>query len=494
VNPYPGLTWPAQHRKRSSTVSAPSYDRSRLRPGIVHLGVGRFHRAHQAVYLDDLAERGVSTDWGIVGVGLHSGSMTGTLPPQGCLYSVVERSARESRVRIVGSITEYLHGPSETERVLERLASPDTRVVSLTVTGNGYCIGGDGELALEELDGDLRTPQRPRTTLGYLVEGLKRRRERGIAPFTVMSCDNLPANGKATRRLVTALAEMRDPALARWIEAHAAFPSTVVDRITPVTPGDTQAVLEAEFGISDRCPVVTEPFRQWIVEDEFCNGRPPLEEVGARFVSNAAGHELVKKRLLNGAHCAMGYLGSLRGHRTVDSVMRDPDLSAFIRSLMIEEVAPLLPPVPGLDLGDYVETLLGRFSNPAVGDRLERLCARGSTKMPAYLIPSIADAVRRGTPHGHLTRALAAWFRYLRGVDLMGSPIQIEDAAGEHLLPLARSEDPAASLLGRGSLFDELAHDLRFLDELRVAYHEVDEGGFLSVGPTAPHETLPVAA
>jgi fructuronate reductase/mannitol 2-dehydrogenase len=420
--------------------------------------------------------------------------MTGTLRPQGCLYSVVERSAYKSRVRIVGSVTEYLHGPAETERALERLASPATRVVTLTVTGNGYCIGADGELALDEVDADLRTPQRPRTTIGYLVEGLRRRRERGIAAFTVMSCDNLSANGKTTRKLVTALADLRDPALARWIDAHAAFPSTVVDRITPVAPTDTQALLEAEFGISDRCPVVTEPFRQWIIEDEFCNGRPPLEEVGARFVSNAGGHELVKKRLLNGAHCAMGYLGYLRGHRTVDSVMRNPHLSAYIRSLMIEEVAPLLPPVPGLDPEHYVETLLERFSNPAVGDRLERLCARGSTKMPAYLIPSITDAVRRGTPHSRLTRALAAWFRYLRGVDLTGAPIQIEDAAGEHLLSLARSEDPVAALLGRGSLFGGLAHDLRFLDELRVAYREIDEGRFLSAGPAVSRQTLPLAA
>jgi mannitol 2-dehydrogenase len=439
-------------------VRVPSYDRAALRPGIVHIGVGGFHRSHQAVYLDRLAEAGISTGWGVLGVGVRSGGSRGDLLRQNCLYSVLERSPDGDRARVVGSLLDYLYVPQEPGRALAALTSSETKIVSLTVTGDGY---GSEEPV-------------PR----FLAEALRLRREAGVPPFTVLSCDNLPGNGATARQAVVAYARLRDEErFADWVETEVAFPATVVDRITPGTEAAHQEVLEREFGIHDRCPVVSEDFTQWIVEDDFCNERPPLEEVGVQFVPDVRPYELHKKRLLNGSHSAIGYLGHLSGHDRIDDALADPLLRGFVESLM-DEVAPLLPEVLGLDVDTYRATLLERFGNPRIGDRLQRLCGRGSTKMPAYLLPSLGEAVKEGLPHETLTLALAAWIRYLTGVDFASKEIDVQDARWDELKPLARAAaaDPRPLLEVR-DIFGELADDQAFVERLTKTVRLLDARG-----------------
>ncbi len=444
-------------QSNGTLASALRYDRGSIKAGIVHIGVGRFHRSHQAVYLDRLVHEEVSDEWGIVGVGPRSDGNRAELLRQNCLYSVLERAPSGDRVRVVGSLLDYLSAPRQPARTLAALASDRTKVVSLTVTGDGYEDGG--------------------TAPELLVEALRVRRENGTQPFTVLSCDNLPENGMAARRAVVSRARLRDERLADWIEQNVSFPSSVVDRITPVAEDSHRRLLERRYRIRDLAPVVCEDFSQWIVEDDFCNGRPPLDQVGVRFVANVGAYELHKKRLLNGTHSAIGYLGHLSGHERIDQAISDPLLRGFAESLM-EEVAPLLPGVLGLDVDHYRETLLERFGNPRIGDRLQRLCARGSTKMPAYLLPSLQEAVERGLPHATLTLALAAWIRYLTGFDFEGRPFEVEDAKWHDLRPLARSApaDPLP-LLERRDIFGALADHASFVDRLREAVRALDAGG-----------------
>jgi fructuronate reductase/mannitol 2-dehydrogenase len=478
----------APGRRDSATASLPTYDRADLSPGIVHIGVGAFHRAHQGIYLDELAERRISNDWGVVGVGLRTASDRDTLLAQGNRYAVLQRTADRDEVRVVGSLLDYLFAPGERAAVLAALTSPTTKVVSLTVTGNGYGVDADGDLdpADDNLTHDLLHPGEPRSLPGYLVESLRLRRDRGIDPFTVISCDNIVRNGDTARRAVVSFARLRDERLADWIEENVAFPSSVVDRITPGATEESQRVVEADFGLRDSAAaVLCEDYRQWIVEDEFCNERPPLEEVGVKLVADATPFELIKKRLLNGSHCAIGYVGYLCGHRRIDDALADPLLRRYLRSLMDDDVSELLPRPIGIDLGDYKRTLLRRFANPRIGDPLQRLCGRGSTKMPAYLLPSLEEALERGTRHRALTLAVAAWVRYLTGTDFEGRPIEIQDRLLAKLQPLARraAEDPRPLLAVR-SAFGDLGEDEIFVAELRAAIRGLDR-----VGPRAAVES-----
>jgi mannitol 2-dehydrogenase len=466
--------------RQRSGVAFPSYDRSTLSPGFLHIGVGGFHRAHQGGFLDELAERGISNEWGVRGVSLRNGTGRDLLLRQDCVYSILQRGAAGDRLRVVGALLDYLLAPESPEAALAALASPQTRVVSMTVTGDGYGLdcAGDFDAADPVIAQDLALPTRPRSLPGYLVEGLRRRRDAGLPPFTVLSCDNIPGNGRAARRAVISFARLRDEGLADWIEQNVAFPATVVDRITPEASPEDRLLVERRFGVRDLCPVVCEDFTQWIVEDDFRNGRPPLDEVGVRFVADVTPYELHKKRLLNGSHCALGYLGYLAGHRRTDEALADPALRGYVRSLMDEEVAPLLPAILGFDLADYKRTLLSRFANPRIGDRLQRLCRRGSTKMPAYLIPSLTEAVQQGRPHGRLTLALAAWVRYLSGFDLQGEPIEVEDDLARTLQPLARraAHDPRA-LLDLRSIFGGLSDDEAFVERFSKAILTLDREG-----------------
>ena len=460
-------------------IAVPGYDRSALVPSVVHIGVGGFHRAHQALYFDDLAQRG-NLEWGVVGVGLRRPEMGEVLSGQDCLYTVVERSADAESARVVGSIVRYLYAAAEPEAVVAALADPRTRLVTLTVTGNGYLVTDDGEFddAHADVLHDVGRPEHPKTMLAYLVDALQRRRDAGTGPFTVLSCDNLPDSGAAARTAVVAFAGLTDPDLAQWIDTHVSFPSSMVDRITPETSVPTRDEIEASFGVPDRWPVVTEPFRQWVVEDDFCAGRPPLDEVGVQFVSDVRPYKRIKARLLNGGHSALGYLGTLAGHGTTDQAMTDPDLRGLMERLLTEEVVPLLDPVPGVDLQDYCRATLERFANPAIGDGLARLCRRGSTKMPSYVLPSLRDALDADRPHAMLVLAVAGWMRYLRGTDLSGAPVEVQDALAERLQALAREggDDPRP-LLSERAVFGGLGDDDRLVGELAEALRVLSDHG-----------------
>jgi fructuronate reductase/mannitol 2-dehydrogenase len=461
-------------------VATPDYERSALLPAVVHIGVGGFHRAHQAVYLDDLARQG-DLSWGEIGVGLHSPAMRDALRPQDHLFTVVERGRDGDTARIVGSMIDYRYAPDDPEAVLAALADARTRVVTLTITGAGYPVGEDGRFRADDRDvqSDLADPQRPGTAFGYLSTALDRRRTAGLPGFTVLSCDNMPDNGAATRTALLGFAQARDPGLAAWIHEHVCFPNSMVDRITPETDEDARCLVAEQFGVGDRWPVITEPFTQWIIEDRFSNGRPPLAEVGVQFADDVRPYKLMKTRLLNASHSALGYLGYLAGgYRTTSDAMANPIIADYLAALMRQEIAGLLPEVPGVDLAAYQRTLLERFANPRISDQLSRLCGRGSTKVPAYLLPSLIAARREGHPTGLLTLAVAGWCRYLRGSDRNGEPIEIRDARKHLLQPLAAQavSDPRP-LLRQREIFGHLGDDPQFVRALESAIRDIDEYG-----------------
>jgi mannitol 2-dehydrogenase len=461
-------------------VSRPEYNRSALVPAVVHLGVGGFHRAHQAVYLDDLARQG-DPAWGEVGVGLHSTAMRDALAPQDWMFTVVERGGDGDTARIVGSMIDYRYAPDDPDAVVAMMADAQTRVITLTITGGGYPIGEDGRFLADDpaVRPDLVRPGRPVTAFGYLVAALDRRRAAGRPGCTVLSCDNLPRNGRAARTATLGLARAWDAALADWIDEHVSFPSSMVDRITPATDLPARRLVTEKFGVADRWPVITEPFRQWVIEDDFANGRPPLDRVGAQFVDDVTPYQLMKTRLLNAGHSALGYLGFLAGeYETTSQAMANPVIADYLAALMRQEIAGLLPDVPGVDLAAYQRTLLERFANPRISDQLSRLCGRGSTKMPAYLLPSLTEARRRGRPTALLTLAVAGWCRYLQGVDRKGARIDIRDARIHVLQPLAAGAagDPRP-LLGQRSIFGMLGDDPDFVRALEWAIRDIDEYG-----------------
>ncbi len=460
-------------------ISSPAYDRSALRPGIVHIGVGGFHRAHQAVYLDELARRG-STDWGVLGVGLHSRAIGEVLAVQDRLWTVVERAADGDRATVVGALTGYLYAPDDPEAVLTALTDERTRVVSLTITGTGYRVDAHtGEFDADDphVARDLEDPGNPETVFGYLVEALDRRRLAGLTPFTVLSCDNMQSNGAAARTAVVSFARLRDDDLADWIDEHVAFPSSMVDRITPTTSPEDRDAVVAATGVDDRWPVITEPFRQWVIEDSFCNGRPPLEEVGVQFVADVSPYETVKTRLLNAGHTAIAYLGYLAGYRTTDEVMGDAVFREFLTRLMAEEIAPSLPEVPGIDLAEYQATLLDRLSNPRMADQLARLSRRGSSKIPNYILPSARAAIDDHRPHQLLCLAVAGWLRFLRGSDYAGAEVPIQGPRPD-LVPIAQEAGgDAGPLLSERSIFDHIGQDPRFAECVQRALAALDRQG-----------------
>ncbi len=467
----------------ASQVAIPTYDRKRLAPAIVHIGVGGFHRAHQAVYLDDLAVQGITFDWGERGVGLLPADkrMAEALIPQDCLYTLVTRDAAGDSARVIGSMTDYLFAPDNRTPLLDMLADAATRIVSLTITEGGYnvdSVTGQFDADNPAIQQEVRHPDMPSSVFGYLCTALDRRRRAGTPPFTMLSCDNLQGNGTIARTAVTSFARLLDDGLANWIEANVAFPNAMVDRITPQTTAADRAMVAASFGIVDAWPVMSEPFTQWVIEDTFCNGRPPLEQVGVQVVSDVHPYETVKLRLLNASHQAMGYLGYLAGYRFIHDVMADADFRTFIARLMADEVAPLLPPAPGIDLAEYQQTLLERFANPKIRDQVARICTDGSDRMPKFLLPSLAEALQQGRDHRLLTLAVAGFLRYLRGVDEAGQAFDIADRLASELRVRATEgrDDPRQVLALRG-VFGDLGHNDKFVAELAAALRELDARG-----------------
>ena len=447
------------------------------------MSVGGFHRAHLAVYIDDMCQDHGDRDWGICGVGLlkSDARMRDALIPQDTLYSVIERSQNEERARIIGSMCEYMHAPQNPERVLMKMSSPSIRIVSLTVTEGGYFINeGTGEFDADrpDIEHDLHNPNEPITAVGYVVEALNRRRRDGIAPFTLLSCDNLQTNGEVAKKIVLAFAERRDSTLRNWIERNVTFPNCMVDRITPATTEEDRTMVRQKFGIDDAWPVVCEPFRQWVVEDDFCNGRPQWERLGVQMTNDVLPYELVKLRLLNASHSAMGYLGYLAGFAYIHEIIVDPHFELYVRTLMDREVTPLLKEVPGIDLDDYKRTLIDRFANPAIKDTAARICLDGSSKLPKFILPSISEQLALGGPIKMLTLVVASWIRYLNGTDESGQPIVIDDPLAEKLTSLAKAggRDPS-NLLNVRELFGDLGQSKIFVGQLSKTLEQLYADG-----------------
>lgn len=442
-------------------VRLPDYDRSMVTPGIVHLGIGAFHRAHMAVYVDDLLKD--NPDWAIVGASLRRPDTKEALAPQDGLYTVAVRDAAGTHPRIVGSILKVLDANSQREELLALMASPAIRIVSLTVTEKGYCHDpATGELDQRHPDivHDLANPAAPRSAPGMLVEALARRRAAGIAPFTVLSCDNLPANGATVKRIVTRLAGLRDAALGEWV-AGVAFPGTMVDRIVPSTTDADRAEIAGLIGAEDAWPIVTEPFSQWVIEDDFPQGRPPFESVGAQLVEDVEPFEHMKLRMLNGSHSTMAYLGYLAGYEHVSDVMGDADFVKLIHGLMTEEVMPTLD-MPGTDLGAYRDQLLERFRNPALRHRTWQIAMDGSQKLPQRLLGTIRDRLAAGQGFERLGLGVAAWMRYVTGIDEAGESIEVRDPLAMRMLAIAADagDDAEALYIGLVALTEVFGTDL----------------------------------
>lgn len=430
-----------------SEVARPSYDRAAVTPGIVHLGVGAFHRAHQAVYTDDLLGR--DPGWGIIAASLRSPATRDALAPQDSLYSLAVRSGDSESLRVVGSIGEILVAPDDTGRLLDRLAAPRTRIVSLTVTEKGYCHDpATGMLNEDHPDivRDLAAAEAPRTAIGMIVAALARRRAAGVAPFTVLTCDNLPANGQLVKRVVDRFAELRGGNLGAYVAGELACPATMVDRITPATTGEDRARIDAALGVTDAWPVVTEPFTQWVIEDRFPTGRPAWEDFGAELVTDVEPYEFMKLRLLNGAHSSLAYLGYLAGYQTVAETMADSDFARFVAGL-IDEVMPTVPPPPGADLAAYKRALIARFENTALKHRTWQIAMDGSQKLPQRLLATIRDKRAAGAPYPRLALGVAAWMRYVTGVDEQGQPIDVRDPMADRLRAIADAAGPSAERL-----------------------------------------------
>lgn len=454
-------------------VRRPRYDRRRLAPSLVHIGVGGFFRAHQAVYADDLLEGGEDPRWAYCGVGLLPGDarMRDALRSQEGLYTVVERDGGASRSRVIGSLVDYLFAPDDPAAVVAKLASAETKIISLTITEGGYHIRqrtGGFDLDHPDIRFDLANPTRPRGVFGFLAESLHQRMLGHGQPVTLMSCDNIQGNGDLLKRHLIAYTEQRDPRLAAWIAAHCSFPNSMVDRITPGTTDEDRAMVRSEIGIDDQWPVMTESFTQWVLEDHFVAGRPAWEKVGVLFTENVAAYEKIKLRILNGSHQALCYIGILLGHTFVHEATRDPRIRKMVEGMLQREVIPSLVAMPGVELGAYQARVLERFANPAIRDPLFRISTYGTSGIPQFLLPSIEEQLKRG-PVTWLGFVIASWFRCLAGQDDHGREIRTPDPGAPALKEIARRarDNPDAVFSGHDLFGPRLGQSEAFRASVR---------------------------
>ena len=466
-------------------VERPSYAREDLSPGIVHLGPGNFHRAHQGIYLDRLMNAGRDRDWGIVGASVMPGDATlrDALIAQDCLTTVVEQTGASSEARVTGVMLDYVP-PADGKAILAALADPAIRIVSMTVTEGGYYVdaesghfdatheairtdaarigpgGNEGLLGA----GAARPGDTPRTVFGLIVRALRERREAGHGAFTVMSCDNLPHNGRVAREAVVGTARLADPDLADWIGANARFPNAMVDRIVPATGDRERRLVAEEHGVADRAPVFCEDYLQWVLEDDFVDGRrPSFETVGVEIVEDVTPWELMKIRILNGGHATIAYPAGLLDVEFVDAAIARPAVRAFLEKVEREEILPIVPPVPNTDLERYLGSVVSRLENPKIGDTVRRLCFDGSNRQPKFIVPSVRDRLAQGLPVEGLALESALWCRYCFGETEGGRTIEPNDPSWDALTARAREakEDPHAWLAMR-EVYGTLGEDERF--------------------------------
>ncbi len=451
-------------------IRRPGYDRRTVTPGIVHLGVGAFHRAHQAAYVEEALAAG-DRGWGIVAASLRSPETRDALAPQDGLYALAVRGRDGEALQIVGAVQKILVAPEDPSALLHAMADPAIRIVGLTVTEKGYCHDpASGELNEDHPDirADLAAPTKPRSAIGFLVEALRLRREADTPPFTVLTCDNLPRNGHTVGRVVSRYATLRDPDLGRFIAAEVAFPSTMVDRIVPATTDADRLSISERLGLADAWPVVTEPFTQWVIEDRFTLGRPRFDEFGAKLVADVAPYETMKLRLLNGSHSTLAYLGYLAGYATVAETMEDQAFLRLAKNLMDEETGPTLTLPKDADVDAYKRSLIERFRNKALRHRTWQIAMDGSQKLPQRLLAPARERLAQGAPISRIGLGIAAWMRYVTGTDEKGAPIDVRDPLAERLRGLAEGAGRDArrlskALIGVREVFGEdLSANARF--------------------------------
>ncbi|MCR9213683.1 MAG: mannitol dehydrogenase family protein [Proteobacteria bacterium] len=465
----------------AGTVSLPVYERSSVSPGILHIGVGNFHRAHQAVYLDNLFAKGLDLDWGIMGAGVmpYDTKMRKLLAQQDWLSTVIELDPNGYNARVVGAMIAYadVSGAS----LVQALSKPEIRIVSMTITEGGYFLEqGSGSFNSDHPDiiADAVSTEPPRTVFGALVKALAIRRAKGIAPFTIMSCDNVPENGHVTRQAVLGLAEMVSGSLASWILENVSFPSGMVDCITPATGDRERQMAYDRFGIEDEGLVVCEPYRHWVLEDSFIEGRPALEEVGVKFVSDVGPYEQMKLRIVNGGHAAIAYPSALMGIEYAHEAMQMPLVRQFLHKLEAEEIIPTLPKVNGIEFQNYLGQTMDRFSNAEVGDTVARLCLDGSNRQPKFILPAIEERLSQGSDISGLSLEVALWCRYCSGRDEEGNTLHLVDENAERLRDKARlAQDNPQAFLDMPDIFGSLAENKIFAEKFSEALRSIWEKG-----------------
>lgn len=457
-------------------VTRPAYDRRQVKTGVIHLGVGAFHRAHQAAVFDDALAAG-DLRWGVLGASLRSPAVRDQLNPQDGLYTLVARDGDEERLRVIGAGRGVLVAPEDPQGLVAAMSDPDVHIVTLTVTEKGYCLHpATGELLTDHPDvaADLADIAAPRTAPGFIVAALAARRAAGVKPFTVISCDNLPHNGRRIQAGVQAMAGLLDPSSAEWIAAEGAFPQTMIDRIVPATTPEDIARLAERLGVEDRGMVKAEPFTQWVIEDRFAGERPDFESLGVQLTGAVEPWEDAKLRLLNGAHSAIAYLGALAGHAHVHEAVAVPALRAYVEALWDEAQTTLDPPA-ALDVADYRRQLMSRFSNSALMHRTRQIAMDGSQKLPQRLLATAAARLEAGAPIKALSLGVAAWMKWQSGVTEVGESFVVDDPLAARTAQLAaEAEDEAGRVLALLTLSEvfpsHLASDARFAVAVTDAY------------------------
>jgi len=451
-----------------SKVKAPNYSRESLTPGIIHIGVGNFHRAHQAIYMHKLFNAGLAHDWAIRGAGIKSydAIMRDKLQQQDYLTTVVELDDNNLTAQISASMIDFID--NDADALIAALSQDEIRIVSLTITEGGYFMDdktGAFNLAHAEIQADIANIDQPATVFGLIISALKARRAKNTLPFTVLSCDNIPHNGDVTQRVVLEMANAIDADLARWIKAEVTFPNSMVDCITPATSAQERERLTTLFGIEDQAPVFCEPFRQWVLEDNFVNGRPPLEQVGAEFVNDVAPFELMKLRILNGGHAAIAYPGALLGIDFVHDVMQTPSIRQYLKKLVTEEIIPSLAPVPGVNFDEYFSIIESRFSNPEVRDTVPRLCQDASNRLPKFILPIITANLAQGRDCRGLALVVALWCRLCYQSSLPSSDITLDDLQADRLKKQAEmAQNNASAFLQMNDIFGILSDNEIFIN------------------------------
>ncbi|MDF2623299.1 MAG: fructuronate reductase [Kosakonia cowanii] len=467
-----------------ASVQQPQYDRSQLRSRIVHFGFGAFHRAHQAL-LTDRVLNAQGGDWGICEISLFSGDvLMSQLREQEHLYTVLEKGADGNKPIIIGAVNECLNAKLDTlAAIIEKFCEPQVAIVSLTITEKGYCIdpaSGELDLTQPRIEHDLKYPHEPHSAPGILVEALHRRCERGLPPFTVLSCDNIPDNGHVVKNAVLGMAQTRSPELAQWIAEHVSFPATMVDRIVPAATDESLAEIADVIGVFDPCAISCEPFIQWVIEDNFVAGRPAWETAGVQLVEDVQPWEQMKLRMLNGSHSFLAYLGYLAGFAHINECMQDAAFREAARQLMLNEQAPTLR-IKGVNLNAYADSLLERFANPALKHRTWQIAMDGSQKLPQRLLDGIRIHLQRQSDWPLLALGVAGWMRYVSGVDDAGETIDIRDPLADKIRAIVEtssSDERVTALLTLKEIFgNDLPHNPVFVDAVSQAWHAIETLG-----------------